>query len=105
VEELVPAPAPADILSKKPPALPAAATERALLQKLRALASKNRVSRSFIGLGYHATITPPVILRNILENPGWYTQYTPYQAEIAQGRLEALLNFPPMGAGIPPLPR
>ncbi|MDJ0550383.1 MAG: glycine dehydrogenase (aminomethyl-transferring), partial [Microcystis sp. M49637_WE12] len=67
--------------------------EYAALAQLKAIASKNQVFRSFIGMGYHDCITPPVILRNILENPGWYTAYTPYQAEIAQGRLEALLNF------------
>ncbi|MGH9388006.1 MAG: aminomethyl-transferring glycine dehydrogenase, partial [Vicinamibacteria bacterium] len=104
IEELVRDTVPADILSKKPLDLPAAATEHALLQELRALASKNRVTKSFIGLGYHAAITPPVILRNILENPGWYTQYTPYQAEIAQGRLEALLNFQTMVADLTGLP-
>jgi glycine dehydrogenase len=73
--------------------LPAAASEYELLQQLRAIAAQNQVFRSWIGMGYSGCITPAVIQRNILENPGWYTQYTPYQAEIAQGRLEALLNF------------
>ena len=68
-------------------------TEYEVTARLRTVAAKNKVYRSLIGMGYHDTITPPVIQRNILENPGWYTQYTPYQAEIAQGRLEALLNF------------
>ncbi|HEX8679979.1 MAG TPA: aminomethyl-transferring glycine dehydrogenase [Chthoniobacterales bacterium] len=76
--------------------LPAAKGEREALDELRGLASKNRVVRSFIGAGYADCITPPVIQRNILENPGWYTAYTPYQAEIAQGRLEALVNFQTM---------
>jgi len=71
-----------------------------LLIRLREIAAHNKVWRSFIGMGYHDTVTPPVILRNILENPGWYTAYTPYQAEVAQGRLEALLNFQTMVADL-----
>lgn len=76
--------------------LPAAVTEAAALAELRALAQKNRLLKSFIGQGYHGTHTPGVILRNILENPAWYTAYTPYQAEISQGRMEALVNFQTM---------
>jgi len=74
-------------------ALDGGTDEAGILARLRAMASRNRVLRSYIGLGYHDCIVPPVIQRNILENPGWYTQYTPYQAEISQGRLEALLNY------------
>jgi glycine dehydrogenase len=74
----------------------AASSESEVLARLRTLAEKNRVFRSYLGLGYHDTIVPPVIQRNVLENPGWYTQYTPYQSEISQGRLEALLNFQTM---------
>lgn len=73
--------------------LPAAVSEQALLERASALASRNDIRRSFIGMGYHDTQTPPVIQRNLFENPNWYTQYTPYQAEIAQGRLEMLLNY------------
>ncbi len=80
--------------------LPAARSEHALLADLRAKVRGNRVVRSMIGMGYYDTITPGVIQRNILENPGWYTQYTPYQAEISQGRLEALLNFQTMVADL-----
>src|SRR5204862_7499563 len=76
--------------------LPEAKSESEALTELRAIAKKNRVTRSFIGAGSYDCITPPVIQRNILENPGWYTAYTPYQAELAQGRLEALLNFQTM---------
>ncbi|HEX3512606.1 MAG TPA: glycine dehydrogenase (aminomethyl-transferring), partial [Trebonia sp.] len=77
-------------------ALPAPRSEREVLDDLRRLAARNTVSVSMIGLGYHGTITPPVIRRNVLENPAWYTAYTPYQPEISQGRLEALLNFQTM---------
>src|SRR6266487_3324331 len=84
---------PANIRLPRPLGIPAAASEQAALAEIRALATKNEVWRSYLGMGYHDCITPPVILRNVLENPGWYTAYTPYQAEIAQGRLEALLNF------------
>src|SRR3954467_13171176 len=76
--------------------LPKGLSELEVLTYFRALAAKNQVFRSFIGMGYSDCVTPPVIQRNILENPGWYTAYTPYQAEIAQGRLEALLNFQTM---------
>jgi len=87
---------PANIRLAGPLSLPAARSEFDALAELRGIAAKNQVFRSFIGMGYHDTITPPVIQRNILENPGWYTQYTPYQAEISQGRLEGLLNFQTM---------
>jgi glycine dehydrogenase len=73
--------------------LPPPIDEAAALAELRGLAAQNVLKKSLIGMGYHGTVTPPVILRNVLENPGWYTAYTPYQAELAQGRLEALLNF------------
>jgi len=92
IDEIIPA----DIRLKGRLDLPDAETEFGYHQRLRTLAAKNRVFRSYIGMGYHDTITPPVILRNVFENPGWYTPYTPYQAEIAQGRLESLLNFQTM---------
>ena len=92
IDEVVP---PA-IRLDRPLSLPPAQTEYDYLRQLRATAARNRVCRSLIGLGYADTITPPVILRNVFENPGWYTPYTPYQAEIAQGRLESLLNFQTM---------
>ena len=84
---------PAGIRLKQPLKLPAALTEYEALQELRDIAQQNRVGRSYLGMGYHDCITPSVIQRKILENPSWYTAYTPYQAEISQGRLEALLNF------------
>ena len=84
---------PSSIQLSRPLELPQALTEAELISRLRDIASKNRVFRSYLGMGYSDTLVPGVILRNIMENPGWYTQYTPYQAEIAQGRLEALLNF------------
>ncbi|WP_373693722.1 aminomethyl-transferring glycine dehydrogenase [Limnofasciculus baicalensis] len=96
LDELIDKAVPASIRLKQPLNLPTAQSEYAALAKLKEIASKNQVFRSFIGMGYHDCITPPVIQRNILENPGWYTAYTPYQAEIAQGRLEALLNFQTM---------
>src|ERR1700675_1147084 len=76
--------------------LPEAKSENEALAELRAISKKNKIAKSFIGAGYSDCITPPVIQRNVLENPGWYTAYTPYQAELAQGRLEALLNFQTM---------
>ncbi len=87
---------PGSILAEQPLALPPSDNEDRVLEQLREMAARNTVNHSLIGLGYHPTITPPVILRNVLENPGWYTAYTPYQAEIAQGRLEGLLNFQQM---------
>ncbi|GAB4446688.1 MAG: aminomethyl-transferring glycine dehydrogenase [Anaerolineae bacterium] len=96
MQELIDQTVPAAIRLAQPLNLPPARSESEILAELRQLAAKNKLYRSYIGMGYAGCITPPVIQRNILENPGWYTQYTPYQAEIAQGRLEALLNFQTM---------
>lgn len=96
IDDLISQTIPASIRLKKPLNLPAAQSEFEFLKEFKKLASKNKVFKSFIGAGYYNTITPGVILRNILENPGWYTAYTPYQAEIAQGRLEALINYQTM---------
>ena len=104
LDALVDAIVPADIRLRRPLALPAPLTEREAVARLRELAGKNQVWRSYLGMGYADTITPPVIQRNVLENPGWYTAYTPYQAEIAQGRLEALLNFQTVVADLTGLP-
>ncbi len=103
LDELMDAAVPAAIRSGSLD-LPAAASEQATAAELRALASHNRPAESMIGLGYHGTITPPVIRRNVLEDPSWYTAYTPYQPEISQGRLEALLNFQTMVADLTGLP-
>ena len=94
--ELIDATVPARIRFPRTLDLPDAASEMETLQRLRLMAARNQICRSYLGMGYHDCVTPPVIQRNILENPGWYTQYTPYQAEIAQGRLEALLTFQTM---------
>ena len=93
LDDLVDAAVPSSVHSDTPLALAAGRAEHEVLDELRALAGRNQVLISMIGLGYHGTVTPPVILRNVLESPAWYTAYTPYQPEISQGRLEALLNF------------
>ena len=95
---------PASILLDAPLDLPGAVTERAALARLREVAAENVVMTSLIGQGYSDTITPAVIQRNVLENPAWYTSYTPYQPEISQGRLEALLNYQTLVADLTGLP-
>jgi glycine dehydrogenase len=104
LDELANATVPPAIRLKKPLALGEPLGEHELLEEMKNLAADNHVMRSFIGQGYYDTIVPPVILRNVLENPGWYTQYTPYQAEISQGRLEALINFQTMIEDLTALP-
>ena len=104
LEALVEATVPSDIRLQSALAMPSSRGEQDVLDDLRGLASQNQVWRSLIGMGYYDCITPLVIQRNILEGPGWYTQYTPYQAEIAQGRLEALVNFQTMVADLTGLP-
>src|SRR5437660_8725655 len=96
LDALIDATVPKNIRLDRELNLPEAKSEADALAELRTISKKNQVAKSFIGAGYSDCITPPVIQRNILENPGWYTAYTPYQAELAQGRLEALLNFQTM---------
>ncbi len=104
LEQLINETVPDNIRLKDELELPDAMSEYEYLQELKQTAQLNKIFRSYIGMGYHPTITPSVILRNIFQNPGWYTQYTPYQAEIAQGRLEALLNFQTMVSDLTGLP-
>ncbi len=104
LDELTAAAVPAAIRIAEALGLDEARSEAEVLAELRALAGRNQVQHSMIGLGYHGTFTPPVILRNVLENPAWYTAYTPYQPEISQGRLEALLNFQTVVADLTGLP-
>ncbi|TXT32719.1 MAG: glycine dehydrogenase [Chitinophagaceae bacterium] len=96
LESLISKTVPDSIRIKSDLAVPNAISEFEYLTQLKAVAAKNKLYKNYIGQGYYGTITPSVILRNIFENPGWYTQYTPYQAEISQGRLESLLNFQTM---------
>jgi glycine dehydrogenase len=99
-DQLIEQTVPASIRLERPLNLPPAMTENEYLTHIRELGSRNKQFRSFIGQGYYGVAVPPVIIRNVLENPAWYTSYTPYQAEISQGRLEALLNFQTMVAGL-----
>jgi glycine dehydrogenase len=104
LEELVDRTVPANIRMKDELNLPAAMSEAAYLQHIKDVSLRNKVYKNYIGQGYYDTITPSVILRNVFENPGWYTQYTPYQAEISQGRLESLLNFQTVVSDLTALP-
>ncbi len=104
IEQLIAETMPADILLKEPVELPEPLTEQQMLDSLNASAQANVLNRSYIGRGWYGTITPSVIRRNVLENPVWYTSYTPYQAEVSQGRLEALFNFQTMIADLTGLP-
>jgi len=100
VDTLIEQAVPEAIFDASPIDLPESRTESDVLAELRQLADANQPMKSLIGMGYYDCITPPVVLRNVLENPGWYTAYTPYQPEISQGRLEALLNFQTMVADL-----
>src|ERR1700743_2676960 len=104
LDELIDRTIPASIRAGKTLNVPGPLSEHQYLTSLRQIAALNKVAKSYIGQGYYDTIVPSVILRNVFENPGWYTQYTPYQAEISQGRLESLLNFQTMVADLTGLP-
>jgi len=104
IEQLINRSVPESIRSKEKLNIGDGVSEKTLIEKLKIIAEKNVMMKSYIGMGYYNCITPPVIQRNILENPGWYTQYTPYQAEISQGRLEALINFQTMVCDLTALP-
>src|SRR5574343_1347354 len=104
IESLISKTVPDSIRIKGDLNVPPAISEFEYLTELKKVAAKNKLYKNFIGMGYYGTITPSVILRNVFQNPGWYTQYTPYQAEIAQGRLEALLNFQTMVSDLTGLP-
>ena len=104
LEELIGKTIPDGIRIKTNLDVPAAISEFEYLNELKKVAAKNKIFKSYIGQGYYDTITPSVILRNVFENPGWYTAYTPYQAEIAQGRLESLLNYQTMVSDLTALP-
>ena len=104
IDELINQTIPADILLKEPLPLPEALTEQEYAEEIARIAAKNEIYASYIGMGWYDTITPAVIYRNVFENPVWYTSYTPYQAEISQGRLEALLNFQTMVSDLTGLP-
>src|SRR5712691_4526576 len=104
LDELIDRTVPSSIRLRRPLDLPPGRSEFGLLSEAEQIAAKNQVFRSYLGMGYSDTVTPPVILRNVLENPGWYTQYTPYQPEISQGRLEALLDYQQMVEDLTGLP-
>ncbi|HSK14367.1 MAG TPA: hypothetical protein VK907_14195, partial [Phnomibacter sp.] len=104
IDELIARTVPDHIRLKAPLSIPPALSEAGLLLHMKDLSLQNTISRNFIGQGYYDTLVPSVILRNVFENPGWYTQYTPYQAEISQGRLESLLNFQTMVSDLTGLP-
>src|SRR3979490_1085376 len=104
IEELIDQTVPAAIRMKHELNIPPSMSEHEYLQHIKDVSLKNKVFKNYIGQGYYDTITPSVILRNVFENPGWYTQYTPYQAEISQGRLESLLNFQTMVTDLTALP-
>src|SRR4029077_8033516 len=104
IDELIDKTVPSTIRMKHELRLPDAMSEHEYLQHIKNVSLKNKIFKNYIGQGYYDTITPSVILRNVFENPGWYTQYTPYQAEISQGRLESLLNFQTMVSDLTGLP-